>query len=76
MCNTLLCSRIDETVEIQGRTPHPEIEEHDHGVGEYLANQAMLIMPEVVRSGARYSKMLRQMRSNGFEQFSPPSTGF
>ena len=31
-CNTLQCSHLDETVEIQGRTPHPEIEEHDHGV--------------------------------------------
>jgi hypothetical protein len=45
MCNTLLCSRIDETIEIQGWTPHPEIEEHDYGVRQYLANQAMLMMP-------------------------------
>jgi hypothetical protein len=45
MCNTMLCSRIDETIEVQWLTPHEEVEKYDHGVCQYLAYQAVLIMP-------------------------------
>ena len=45
MCNTMLCSRIDETIEVQWLTPHEEVEKYDHGVCQYRAYQAVLIMP-------------------------------
>ena len=45
MCNTMLCSRIDETIEVQWLTPHEEVEKYDHGVCQYLAYQAVLIRP-------------------------------
>jgi hypothetical protein len=45
MCNTLLCSHLEETIEVQWLTPQAEVEQHDHGVCQYLANQAVLIMP-------------------------------
>jgi hypothetical protein len=45
MCNTMLCSRIDETIEVQWLTPHEEVEQYDHGVCQSLAYQAVLIRP-------------------------------
>jgi hypothetical protein len=45
MCNTMLCSRIDETIEVPWLTPHEEVEQYDHGVCQSLAYQAVLIRP-------------------------------
>jgi hypothetical protein len=45
MCNTMLCSRIDESIAVQWLTPHEEVETYDPGVGQYRASQAVLIMP-------------------------------
>jgi hypothetical protein len=76
MCNTLLCLLSCKAIKIQRLTPHPEIEPHDHSMRQDFANQAVLVMPQIMDTGARQGTMLRHMCANGLNQLPSSLTGF
>ena len=56
-----LRSSADQAVQIKGAAVQLEVEEHQHGMRQDLANEAMLIMPQVVDAEAGHRKALGQV---------------
>src|SRR5260370_26432558 len=52
------------------------MQKYGHGMSQYLANQTMLIMPQVVDTHPTYPEAFREMRAYGLNQLAPAGTRF
>src|SRR6266853_5800848 len=66
----------NQTIQIQRLTSELEIQKYNHGVSQYLTNQAMLIMPQVVDTNPPHPEAFREMRAYGLNQLTPAGTRF
>ena len=46
-----------------------EIEKHAHSVGQDLANESILQVPQITHTDPRHCKVLSQLGPNGFDNF-------
>jgi hypothetical protein len=64
----------ENAVQIEWLTPHLEIEKHPNGVGQYLAHEPMLEVPQIMHADTRHRKVLGQLRPDCFDDFTPAGT--
>ena len=73
MCNTFKGSSRYQAVEVQRRASELKVEEDAHCMGQDLANQSMLKMPQVMCASPCNGKVLGQVRAYGLNALADSS---
>ena len=64
----------NESIEVQRRSSELQIEEHPHGMCQYLTDETMLEVPQIMDTNAGDSKTFGQVGPHGFHALTQPCT--
>lgn len=75
MCDSFWLLHGHQAVEVEWRAPLLEVEEDANGVGTYLTDEAMLVVPQVVDADAGDGEAFGQVGADSLNAFAPAGAG-